>query len=259
MSDSSTHLDSIRRQFTRQADAYARMRQATDERGLSGLVGLSGVRPEHRVLDVACGPGFLTMAFARQCSAAIGLDATDAFLERAREVAARAGVANVEFRSGDAEALPFADGFFDVTSCRAAFHHFPRPERVLAEMARVTRPGGRIVIADMLGSEDPAKAEARDRLERLCDPSHARTLPVSEFRRLFEAAGLEVVFEPQLETATEVEEWLDYGGPSDEARRELVAMLESSLADDRFGLGVRREDGRLRFTYAVAAFVLARD
>ena len=79
-----SHLDLIREQFTRTAELYARTRQATDESKLEGLVGLSGANSTDRSLDVACGPGFLTLAFARRCAEATGFDATDASLGLAR-------------------------------------------------------------------------------------------------------------------------------------------------------------------------------
>jgi ubiquinone/menaquinone biosynthesis C-methylase UbiE len=253
---SGSHIDRIREQFTRQADAYARMKQTTDERSLEALVGLAGTEATYRVLDVACGPGFLTMAFARAAAAAVGLDATDAFLSLAREEAARRGLTNVEFRAGDAQNLPFDSASFDAVSCRAAFHHFEHPERVLAEMKRVGRPGGRLLVADMLGNEDAAKAMEHDRIERLCDPTHVRALPAAELDELFETAGLQVMLRPTLPMDYDLEEWMEHGGPSAEAAREIVAAMEASLERDRCGLRVRRENGRLRFGHTVAVFVL---
>ena len=255
MDDSSEQIGRIRKQFTRQADAYIRSKQATNVSGLLGLVALSGAKPTDRVLDVACGPGFLTMAFASRCASASGLDATDAFLERARAEAASRGLANIEFRAGDAERLPFPDASFDVVSCRAAFHHFARPEQVLGEMKRVLAANGRIVVADMIADEDPAKAEYRDRIERLCDPSHVRALPASEFERIFAAAELEITARPRSTLHYDVDEWLDHGGPSEPATREIIALFEASLDVDRSGLHVRREDGRLRFSHNAVALV----
>ena len=69
MADSSEQIDKVRQQFTRQADAYIRTRQASDEAGLLGLAALSGAKAGDRALDVACGPGFLTMALASRCAA----------------------------------------------------------------------------------------------------------------------------------------------------------------------------------------------
>ena len=256
MEESRDHLDKIRNQFTRQADAYVRLRATQDEKNHAGLAALSGVGPGDRALDVACGPGFLTMALAARGAAAVGVDATEELLSRARAQAERRGVTNVEFRSGDAEHLPFADAAFDAATCRAAFHHFLRPERVLAEMKRVVKPGKTILVADMLTSEDPAKAENHNAIERLCDPSHARALPVSEYEQMFRAAGLELVMSPQTSMDYDADEWLDHGGPAPEVRDRIIELLEQSMVDDRAGLNVRRQDGKLWLSHRAAAFVL---
>ena len=256
MGDSREHLEEIRRQFTRQADAYAAMPQTKDDAALDGLVALVGPEPTARVLDVACGPGFLTMAFARRSARVQGIDATAALLERARAEARRRGLDHVQFDLGDAEALPFGDATFDVAACRAAFHHFERPERVLAEMRRVVTPDGRLLVADMLGSEEPAKAAYHDRIERLCDPTHVRALPASEFERLFAAAGLALIARACGSMHYDVDDWMAHGGPARTAAAEIVNAFEASLAVDRCGLAVRREEGRLRFSHTVAAFVL---
>lgn len=254
------HVDRIREQFTRQAEVYARMVQTTSQKGLDGLVALSGAGNTDRVLDVACGPGFLTMTFATRAAAATGCDATDAFLALARAEAERRGLTNVTFDQGDVEALPYPDASFDVVVCRAAFHHFPRPERVLAEMARVAKPAARLLIADMLGAEDATDADYHDRMERLCDPTHVRALPESAFRDLFASAGLVVRHAVQGTMPIRVDEWIEHGGPTPEVERELRALAAAALDGDRGALGMRREaDGRLTFAHRTAAFLLARD
>ena len=249
-------IERIQAQFTRTADVYARMRQTTDQRALDGLVAICEPPASARALDVACGPGFLTMALAKRCARATGFDATDAFLDLARGEAKERGLQNLDFQQGDAERLPFADASFDLVTCRAAFHHFPRPERVLAEMARVAAPGARILVADMLGSEQPAQAELHDRIEILCDPTHARALPPTAFQRLFQEAGLTLAREIRSSLDYDLDEWIAHGAPPDDARRQIVALMESSVADDGAGLKVRREEGRLRFSHQTAAFVL---
>jgi len=254
----SDHVATVRAQFTRQAQAYARMRQTTDQKALDGLVTLTGISPGETALDVACGPGFLTMTLAARAGHATGCDATDALLDLAREEAARRGLANVDFRAGRAEALPFVDASFDVATCRAAFHHFPDPARVLAEMHRVAKPGARLLVADMLGCEDPVKAAYHNRMERLCDPSHARAIPESELRRLFADAGLEVRFAGERAMEIDVEEWIAHGGPGEDVARELRALVAASLDEDLCGLDVRRAGERLVFSHQTAAFLLTR-
>lgn len=253
-----SHIERIRAQFTRQADAYAEMEQTHDRRAHDGLVALAATQPSDRVLDVACGPGFLTLAFAARCGDAVGVDATDNWLGRAAAEAERRGLDNARFQAGDATALPFPAARFDVVACRAAFHHFPEPARVLAEMARVAAPDARIVIADMLGSEDPARATRHDEIERLCDPTHVRAIPASEWLELFAAAGLETTRNLPGEMAYDLEEWMAHGGPDEAAAREIRARIEASLAGDATDLAVTRADGRLRFRHRVAVFVLRR-
>lgn len=249
-------LHEIKQQFTRTADVYARMRQTTDERGLDALVAIGRPEPTTRALDVACGPGFLTLALAKRCAEVTGLDATEAFLSLARAEAGTRGLTNVRFESGDAEQLPFADGQFDLVTCRAAFHHFPHPERVIGEMARVTASDGRIVVADMLGSEDVEQARRHDRIERLCDPTHERALPESRFAEIFEQAGLVIRQRFASTLDYRVEEWIDHGAPDEAVRRQIVSLFEAELDDDRTGLRVRRENDVLHFTHRTVTFLL---
>jgi ubiquinone/menaquinone biosynthesis C-methylase UbiE len=247
-----SHIDRIRAQFTKQWEVYARLKQTNDPKPLAGLVRIAGVAPGQRVLDVACGPGFLTRAFAHAGVQAIGIDATEAFLAFARAEARDEGLATVEFRDGDAESLPFDDGSFDVVVCRAAFHHFPRPARVLGEMARVCRPGGRVMVGDMIGHDDPERAAYHDRIERLCDPTHVRAIPAAELERLFAEAGLHVVAAPRSTMDYDAHEWIAHGGPDADTTREILTLLEDAIDGDGAGLRVRRENGTLRFTHQTA-------
>jgi ubiquinone/menaquinone biosynthesis C-methylase UbiE len=250
------HVERIRAQFTRQAEVYAGLRQTRDEASLRGLVALAGTGPSDRVLDVACGPGFLTLAFAERCGSALGVDATAALLELARREAAARGLERVDFVAGDATRLELPDASFDVVACRAAFHHFPEPGRVLAEMGRVAVPGGRLLVADLLGSEDPRQAAMHDRIETLCDPTHVRAIPLSGFEALFRDAGLELVRRALGTLSYDVEEWISHGGPDAASAGRIRELLRASLDGNACGLDVRVEEGRLRFSHRTAAFLL---
>ncbi len=97
------NVDQIRSQFTRQAQAYADTAQAKDDAAHAKLAELVGLRSTDRVLDVACGPGFLTCAFAARCAEAVGVDATDALLDIARANARERGSCQ---RDGSIPATP---------------------------------------------------------------------------------------------------------------------------------------------------------
>jgi len=250
------NVDNIRKQFTRQAQAYADTEQAKDERSMAGLVEWLGATAQDHSLDVACGPGVLTRAFAQVCKTATGCDVTEALLEIAREEAAGRGLSNITFCQGNASDLPFEDDHFDIVSCRAAYHHFATPIDVLKDMKRVMKPGGKIMIADLLTSEDKAQAEAHNEIEVLCDPSHTRALPLSEFKSLFDIAGLKIANSIESEMHYELEAWIAHGGPVREQAEKIREAMRSNIAKDGTGLKVREEGGKIHFTHQVAVFSL---
>jgi ubiquinone/menaquinone biosynthesis C-methylase UbiE len=256
MSTGNDQLERIQQQFRRQALAYERLASVTDAAALGRLVAVSHAGGNDRVLDVACGPAFLTMIFAERCATAVGVDGTDVFLDHARAAARGRGLENLRFVLGDVARLPLSGESFDVCSCRAAFHHFPRPDVVLGEMVRVTRPGGRLLIADQVSSEDPEQAALHNEIERLCDPTHERALPESELREMFAGLGLSVVFRGQSKIDYSVTEWMSHGGPAPEVAREIECRMRASIDGDRAGLATRVEDGELRFSHTAVAFVL---
>jgi ubiquinone/menaquinone biosynthesis C-methylase UbiE len=249
-------LARIQQQFRRQANAYERLASVIDADGMRRLARLTQPTGAERALDVACGPAFLTMAFAECVREVVGLDGTDVFVAHARAEAERRGHGNLQLVLGDVERMPLVDGSFDMVACRAAVHHFPEPDVVLREMARVTRPGARFLIADQVASEDPAKAALHNEVERLCDPTHARALAASELERLFASLGLSIVFHGSTEIEYSVEEWMTHGGPSPEVAEEIRRRMRDSIAGDKTGLGVRETGGELRFHHTASAFVL---
>jgi ubiquinone/menaquinone biosynthesis C-methylase UbiE len=101
------------------------------------------------VLEVAPGPGYFAIELAKLGDYRIkGLDISETFVEIARANAAQANV-EVDFRRGNASAMPFRDGKFDFLLCRAAFKNFSDPQGALDEMYRVLKPGGQALIIDL--------------------------------------------------------------------------------------------------------------
>jgi SAM-dependent methyltransferase len=186
MPDGDSHNEVIRREFTRQVpifqpnDSYfARANDAT-------LAWLQPLSPDMVALDVACGAAHASEVAAPHVRQVVGVDLTPALLRVGAERLRDRGVTNVLLQEGDAAQLPFVDASFDLVFCRFAVHHFEDPPKQLAEMARVCRPGGRVVISDMVA---PAADERGmfDDLHRRLDPSHARAVPSDELLALTEA------------------------------------------------------------------------
>jgi ubiquinone/menaquinone biosynthesis C-methylase UbiE len=256
----SPHKAVVQESFTRQAEVYAVTPTVTDPARIELLVEAVDPAPESRVLEVACGPGFLALAFAQRCREAVGLDLTDAPLAIAEKNRRERGLANARFQRGDADRLPFAAGEFDVVVCRFAFHHFEEPGRVLREMARVCRPLGKVAVEDLVSSEHGARADYQNRFERLRDPSHTRALAPSELLALFTGAGLELERLYSGELVQNLERWLANSQTPPGPAAEVRAMIERDAREDLSGTRPYLEDGQWFFrqpTLAVMACRLA--
>src|SRR6266851_5994102 len=251
------HSSLIRDQFTRQATPFSTAAPIANEAALKLIVDAAQAGPADEVLDVACGGGIVVCAFAPLVRHATGIDMTQAMLERARALAAEKGIANVTWREGEVEHLPFPDGSFTIVVTRFAMHHFLDPAAVFREMVRVCAPGGRIAVGDTYASDEPAKAAAFNRLEILRDPSHARSLTLPELKGLFGTAGLGAPRASFYELRDTVTNLLarSFPNPGDETR--IIDMFTSAIEDDSLGIPVHRAGDRLEYAYPVA--ILAAD
>ena len=113
---------------------------------LTALLGL--IDPTWTVGDIGCGTGEVSAALAPFVERIIAVDGSSAMLDAARRRLEYA--TNVDVRRGDVESLPIDDGSLDAVTCIVVLHHVAAPEKALAEIARVLRPGGRLLVVDML-------------------------------------------------------------------------------------------------------------
>ncbi len=105
--------------------------------------------PPLKVADLGCGEGYLTMEAARWAARVIAVDRSEAVLRRARGFAERRRITNVVWKRGELEHLPIGDEQVDVVMLSQALHHAEQPARAVAEAARITAPGGRVVVLDL--------------------------------------------------------------------------------------------------------------
>lgn len=134
-SDAFRHFE--RDAHSRIADSYNDLFTAVTDLAIAPLINAAGVRSGTRLLDVAAGPGRLTRAAAERGARASGCDLAPDMVALARRL--NPGIA---FDEASADALPYADASFDAVVCAFGMGHFPEPERVIGEFARVLVPGG---------------------------------------------------------------------------------------------------------------------
>jgi ubiquinone/menaquinone biosynthesis C-methylase UbiE len=224
---SSVHNARVREQFRVQAASFTDTGFATS--GLDWIVGLLAPRSGEQVLDVACGAGHLGRAIAPHVGHVSAVDLTPEMLEQGDRLARAGGVANIAFSLGDATALAWLDGQFDLVACRITLHQVAYPAAVVREMVRVTRSGGRIGITDIV-LDDPVTVEENTRLERLRDPSHNQTLTVERIHRLLSEAGATVVSSTTRDNPLDLEDWMARSATPDHDRAEIRRRLDEELA-----------------------------
>jgi ubiquinone/menaquinone biosynthesis C-methylase UbiE len=136
--------------WDRAAAHYERSWQAQLEPAQTALLEMADLRPGERVLDVACGTGLVTLRAANPVAPAgdvLGTDISDDMIETAQNLAQSQGIANCTFQRMDAEDLACESDAFDAALCALGLMYAPDPERAVAEMHRILKPGGRAVSA----------------------------------------------------------------------------------------------------------------
>jgi ubiquinone/menaquinone biosynthesis C-methylase UbiE len=239
----------VQEEFTRQAETLSVAAAFTDVGVLERIRAAVTPTQTMRILDVGCGPGILAAALAPRAGEVVGCDLTPEMLERARQRCHGANLQNVRFNLGRAESLPFADGSFDVVVTRATLHHFPDPQLVVGEMARVTVPRGRVVVADVVSSENADHAELHNALEILRDPSHVRMLSSSEILGLIGTAGLRVAGTSTWEMPREFDEWLRITNAPERRAPLLAVMRALAQAGIRAGIDLAVSGNTLVFKH----------
>jgi SAM-dependent methyltransferase len=221
------------------ADAYDRFMGRYSTQLSAPLADLAGIEHGQRVIDVGCGPGALTAELVQRlgADAVTAVDPSEPFVE-----AARARQPGVDVRLASAEELPFPDGAFNAAVAQLVVHFMSDPVAGLAEMARVTRPGGAVAacVWDLAGGRAPISPfwEAA----RACDPKAQGegALPgarAGHLVELFDAAGLRELEEAELHSAVEYESfedwWLPYTRGVGPAGAYAASLDEPALAELR--------------------------
>jgi SAM-dependent methyltransferase len=237
--------DSIREEFTHQSSGFGKAAVMTSAETLGALVELVPEDESARWIESACGTGLVSRALAGKVGSVTGVDLTSAMLEQAKSGAAEEGIEKVRFSVGDATALEFADGSFDGAVTRFSLHHIPLPGRVIAELARVVRPGGWVVVSDLVADEADGEGAAwREEIERLRDPSHWACRTPEQLREMGAEAGLSLDQEQLISYELDFDDWLGRGSGG-VAAAPLVDKLLAQRPEGAESFRVTpREEGR---------------
>jgi ubiquinone/menaquinone biosynthesis C-methylase UbiE len=248
----------VQQQFGANAAKYTTSVVHAKGASLARLVELVQPGNDWVALDIATGAGHTAAAFAPHVARVVASDLTREMLEEARKLAASKGFANMETAQADAEKLPFADGTFNLVTCRIAPHHFPDVAAFVAESWRVLKPGGTFALVDNV-SPDPETApgysteelaeaaRGYNAFEKLRDPSHGRALQTKEWTDLIARTGFKVMHVEHSPKAMDFASWCKTMAVAPDTVATLKTMLDGASPALKAYLKPSNDNGKLGF------------
>jgi ubiquinone/menaquinone biosynthesis C-methylase UbiE len=247
------HNLSIIDQFTKQATPFAEQKFHSNESEFKLMFELSEVNKYDTVLDVACGPGLVTTAFATKAKHVTGIDITPAMIDKAKEIQKEKNLENITLKIGDATNLPFDDESFSMVITRYSFHHFVEPEMVFKEMKRVCKKDGKIMVVDV--AIQPGKREAYDHLEKLRDPSHTRACTLDELLNIADKLELTNIKTKWYQLEAELEKQIKASFPNPGDDEKIRQLVMEDIGINNLGINAHLIDGSIYFDYPTVIIV----
>ncbi|MBV8046183.1 MAG: class I SAM-dependent methyltransferase [Paludibacterium sp.] len=232
------HVQTVQRQFDPQAQAYLSSQVHAQGPDLAWVRGqfLPTLPAASQALDLGCGAGHLAFALAERCARVTAFDPSPSMLATVRQEAAARGFAHIDTVEGLAQQLPFATGQFDVVASRYSAHHWEALPAALAEIRRVLKPGGALLMIDVEGDDSPLVDTHLQAMELLRDRSHIRNRAPSEWQRLLTEAGFVMEAHLQWPTRLAFDSWIARMRTPQTLAQAIRALQEGAPAEVRAAL-----------------------
>ncbi len=223
----------VRKQFGQVAANYTSSQVHAKGPDLQAIVKHAKLTGSETVLDAGCGAGHASFAVAPHAAAVTAYDFTAAMLEQVRKNAAERGLANIQTEIGSASALPFDDASFDRVISRYSAHHWAEPIVALREFHRVLKPGGLLLIADVVAPETPTEDTFLQAIELLRDISHVRDHSQAQWLTMFNQTGFDADVQFTWEIALTFDDWVKRMATPAQHIAMLKTLIDDAPADVR--------------------------
>jgi len=241
------HNDKIIEQFSKQAVPFTKIKGHYDS--VDTIISMSEVMKNDIVLDIACGTGILTSAFAKYANSVVGIDITQSMLNEAIKKQKKENIIHIKFDLGGVESLPYEDNSFDIVFTRYSFHHFLDTKNIFDEMIRVCKVNGRIIVVD--ATPEDKSSSYYNYVEKLRDPSHTKALTFDEFNDLFSNKVLSNHKHSSYKVDMELESLLDSSFPNDGNVDKIREIFKNDIEINRLGMNTRYENDKIYLSYPI--------
>jgi ubiquinone/menaquinone biosynthesis C-methylase UbiE len=233
--------DAIQQQFGAMAARYASSAVHAGGPDLAAMLEAVPLRGDERLLDAGCGAGHTALAFAPRVAAVVALDLTEQMLAQGRHLAQQRGLSNVSFTRGDVERLEYPDASFDLATSRYSAHHYQHPTRALRELRRVLKPGGTLLLVDVVAPDAPAQDTFLNAIELLRDPSHVRDHTSDQWLEMLRLAGFEGDALGRWPLRLDFASWVARMQTPPAAVAQIAALLDGAPRETRAALAVEHD------------------
>lgn len=244
-------LSSVVRVYNRVAMNDLERKRQDDHQRIRHLLNFAKLPADLRMLDIGTGIGLLPLLLAEDgAKQVVGIDISPEMLELAEYLRLSRGseaAARVTFRLAPAHALPFRDETFDAVTCRLVLNHVRRPERIVKEIVRVLRPGGYLILAELLGVDNPVKRATQNAIEERRNASHVAARGAEQYNKIIADAGLQIEAKEAISFERELEEWMAIYLSERSDAAVVREMIEAGLETDAAGIHARRQSNTLVF------------
>lgn len=223
---------SIQKQFGNVAANYSTSEVHATGEDLNKMVQSANLKGHEIVLDAGCGAGHTALAFAENAHSVIAYDLTQPMLKQVEKLALERGLTNIQTKWGNVDSLPFKEEAFDLVVSRYSAHHWAYPTAALREFARVLKPGGHIIMSDIVAFNDPTQDTFLQTIELIRDPSHVRDHSLHQWRMMFVNTGLQFEVIHQFEITLDFKSWVERMATPEEN----IAIIKSLLAQASDGV-----------------------
>ncbi len=223
------HIEKIKIEFAKQAENFNEYQKDFSKQDVTDFaiknMRLTGTENVLEVAAGTCGFGRSVATFVRHITE---FDITSAMLQVGKSEAEKQKIYNMSFVTGVAEELPFLENSFELVMSRLAFHHFIKPSDVFAQMAKVVKVNGKIVIIDMEAREEHLR-DISDHFETLRDPSHTRCLSREDFIVLGKEQNFVLDFCETIFVPVKLDSWLELTKTPKLVRAEITQAMKADV------------------------------
>ncbi|MEW9050961.1 MAG: class I SAM-dependent methyltransferase [Neobacillus sp.] len=245
----------VQDQFGKSASAYVSSAIHKDGKDLAQMVNMASTTGQETLLDVATGGGHTANAFAPLVAMVTAIDLTSEMLEAAEKYIKGNRHKNVSFIKADAEKLPFEQESYDLVTCRIAPHHFPNVDQFVREVYRVLKRNGQFLLNDNVVPEDDEFDYFYNQIEKIRDYSHFRAWKKTEWMKMLEKEGFEIIETHRFVKTFRFEPWCNRMNLPTAEKEKLTQFILNSTQKIKDKFRVRVEDGHI-VSFQGEAFIL---